>query len=289
MMKSMDLDTFLVYLTIEKGFSIHTVDGYRRDLQALFAFFKEQKIEPDQATDQDIISFLSTHKQQHKAPATLMRYLASIKVFYRFLKKGRGGSKLLAKNIENPKLWQTLPQVLSEHEVDALLQAPDDSTPFGARDKAILEVMYACGLRASECVHLKLEDVSDTFIKVIGKGNKMRIVPIHKTALDHIDHYLTHFRKRASIYLFVGKNNTPLSREALWKLVKTYAKKAGIDKKISPHTLRHSFATHLLDNGADLRIIQELLGHSNISTTDKYTHVSNQKLIDRFDQFHPKP
>ncbi|NGX30777.1 MAG: Tyrosine recombinase XerD [Chlamydiae bacterium] len=282
------LDSFLVYLSIEKGFSMHTVEAYRRDCEKLFAFFKTQQIALESADDEDIVAFLSQQKMEGKAPSTLMRQLASIKVFFRFLKKEKKVPKLLAKGIESPKLWSTIPQILTEEEVEKILDAPNSEEIIGARDLAILELMYACGLRASEVVQLKLENVSDTFIKVIGKGNKERIVPIHKKALYQIDHYLNK-RQDKSLYLFVNKKSKPLDRHFLWKLIKDYVKKADIQKIISPHTFRHSFATHLLDRGADLRIIQELLGHTNIATTDKYTHVSSQKLMHRFDQFHPRP
>ncbi len=181
---------------------------------------------------------------------------------------------------------------MSSHEVDRLLAAPDENTPEGLRDKAILEVLYACGLRVSEACSLKIYDVDDNFIKVCGKGGKERTVPIGRAALKAVDKYLSRCRVdtggEGDHQFFVTSRGKPIDRIFVWKMIKKYALQANISKNISPHTLRHSFATHLLDNGADLRVIQELLGHASISSTDRYTHVSRKHLITSFEKFHPR-
>jgi integrase/recombinase XerD len=179
--------------------------------------------------------------------------------------------------------------VLTIEEVSRFLQAPDIETPMGARDQAIFLVMYASGLRASELCGLNTSDVSDDQVRVRGKGNKERVIPIAASAVAAVDHYLAKFRTEGDGPLFLSSQGRRMDRVALWERVKFYAKKAGISKPISPHTLRHSFATHLLENGADLRVIQEMLGHANIATTDRYTHVSRKHLHEAFEKFHPKP
>ena len=198
----------------------------------------------------------------------------------------------MASYFDTPKLWQLLPEVLTLQEVDALLAQPKTEDALGSRDQAILELLYASGMRVSECTMLKLADLNDTFVKVIGKGKKERLIPIGKKALQAIDHYLIHFRgeiKDPTAPLFITKKGKPIDRNAIWKRNKAYAKSAGIQKNISPHTLRHSFATHVLEKGADLRLIQDMLGHVDISTTDRYTHVSHCKLKASFHAFHPRP
>ncbi len=212
----------------------------------------------------------------------------AIKSFFRFLKQ-EGHFQGEPLFLETPKVWQLIPEVLSEKEVEALLEAPKADSFLGARDKAILEVLYATGIRVSECCNLKIEDVEDSFIKVFGKGKKERIVPIGEKAIQAIDQYLAYLDgSKPSEALFVCKKGKKLKRETLFLRVKFYAKKAGITKNVSPHVLRHCFATHLLENGADLRLIQEMLGHESISTTDRYTQVSQNVLQNSFKKFHPK-
>ncbi|MES2121189.1 MAG: tyrosine-type recombinase/integrase, partial [Chlamydiota bacterium] len=193
-------------------------------------------------------------------------------------------------HLDSPKMWQLIPEVLTVSEVNALLHAPNPEEFAGARDQAVLLVLYASGLRVSEVCGLNLQDVDDQVVRVKGKGGKERIVPIAQVATSAIDHYLVRFRKESDFpALFVTEKNRRIDRTLVWKRVKFYAKAAGIQKSISPHTLRHSFATHLLENGADLRVIQEMLGHANIATTDRYTHISTQHLADAFNAFHPRP
>ncbi len=193
--------------------------------------------------------------------------------------------------LETPKMWQLIPEVLEMEEVDALLKQPNPEDPMGARDAAILELLYATGMRVSELCSLRLQDLSDSFVKVRGKGKKERLIPVGKKAICAVDHYLLHFRKEkeeTDAPLFVSLKGKPIDRVTVWRQIRRYARLAKIVKPISPHTLRHSFATHLLENGADLRLIQEMLGHEDIGTTDRYTHVSGRRLRDAFHKFHPR-
>ncbi len=282
-------DPFAFYLTIERGLAEKTAEAYLRDIGKFEAFLSEKKVPLSEATESDILGFLGTLKTKGLSSASICRTLASIKVFFRFLRKEGLTSHEAAKHIDSPKLWQKVPSVLSEKEVEKLLEQPDLSTAIGARDRAFLEVLYSSGLRVSEACGLKIADVDDTAIRVMGKGQKERIVPIGKKALLAIDDYLIRFRTEGkSPYLFLNQRNQPIDRISIWRRIKEYAVLAKITKNISPHTLRHSFATHLLDHGADLRIIQEMLGHASIATTDKYTHVGKSNLKKRFLDFHPR-
>ena len=211
-------------------------------------------------------------------------------MLFRFIKKEGGISSDPSVLLDSPKLWQLIPEVLTESEVNRLLEMPDLNTEEGTRDRAILETFYATGIRVSELCSLNIYDVGDSEVRVIGKGGKERVVPIGEEALNAIDRYLSEYRneKGDNLPLFLSKKGKRMRRESVWERIKTYAYSAEITKTISPHSLRHSFATHLLDHGADLRIIQELLGHSDIGTTDRYTHLSKKRLFDAFDKFHPR-
>ena len=214
--------------------------------------------------------------------------LIAIKVFFRFLKREGIISQNITLLLATPKIWQLIPDVLSIEEMEQLLNQPDLSLVKGVRDRAILEVLYASGLRVSELCGLTIRDVDDEYMRIRGKGGKERLVPIGRKAISAIDRYL-HFRDGPlEETLFVGKGGQPIDRVTVWKMIKSYAVQAGISKSISPHTFRHSFATHLLDNGADLRVIQELLGHSSITSTDRYTHISCSHLQQAFEEFHPR-
>lgn len=222
----------------------------------------------------------------------MCRMLVAIKVFFRFLKREKIISLDLGCYFETPKIWQLIPEVLQVEEVDLLLAQPKDDDRIGSRDKAILELLYATGMRVSELCGLCLNDLSDTFVKVRGKGKKERIIPVGKKAIAAVDHYLLHYRgeiREENGPLFVSAKGKRVDRITIWKQVKMYAKQAGIAKSISPHTLRHSFATHLLEGGADLRLIQDMLGHEDIGTTDRYTHVTGGRLRNAFKAFHPRP
>lgn len=282
---------FLAYIASEKGLAVNTVKAYRSDL---ILFFSHQKItDPTSVTEQDVIAFLSHLKESRYAASSICRILVALKVFFRFLTKEKFILADPTLYLETPKLWQLIPEVLTLQEVEALLKAPDPSIRSGARDRALLEVLYASGLRVSELCSLNVLDVDDQVVRVRGKGGKERIVPIGKVAIAAIDAYLGTFcqkeEEKKHAPLFTTDKGKRIDRTFVWKQIKRYAKTAGITKKISPHTLRHSFATHLLENGADLRVIQEMLGHASVSTTDRYTHISQQHLTRAFDAFHPRP
>ncbi|HEY5234744.1 MAG TPA: site-specific tyrosine recombinase XerD [Rhabdochlamydiaceae bacterium] len=282
-----EIADFLDYLGSEKGLSPHTLAAYGRDLKS-YAKYSQGKKTEEVVADQ-IIEYFQTLKNKGIASSSLCRALVAIKVFFRFLKR----EKIISNNptvfLESPKMWQLIPEVLTIEEVGRFLEMPAIETAIGARDKAIFMVMYASGLRVSELCGMNLGDISDDQVRVRGKGNKERVIPIASAAVAAVDFYLTQFRTEGDGPLFLSSKGRRMDRVALWERVKFYGKKAGISKEISPHTLRHSFATHLLENGADLRVIQEMLGHSNIATTDRYTHVSRKHLHEAFEKFHPKP
>ena len=281
---------FLNYIGSEKGLARNTLEAYGRDLQMFCAAM--QGLEVTQISEKEIIAFLDQLKRKHYASSSICRLLVAVKVFFRFLRRERIIAKDVTAFLDSPKLWQLIPEVLTVDEVSRLLQGPDPSTLIGSRDRAILQFLYASGLRVSEVCSLNLHDLDDQVVKVKGKGGKERIVPIAKTAIEAIDHYLIHHRGKVDEKmgaLFVTARGKRIDRMTVWRQVKEYAKKAGIQKPISPHTLRHSFATHLLENGADLRVIQEMLGHASVATTDRYTHISNQHLARAFAEFHPRP
>jgi integrase/recombinase XerD len=288
------VNDFLAYLGSEKGLAQNTLISYRRDIEMFLSLLKECGVSSiDRVQEEDLIGFLSTLKSKNYAVSSMCRAIVAIKMLFRFLKREKIIEKDIAMHLDSPRMWQLIPEVLTVAEVEDLLRAPDMNSFLGARDQAILQVIYASGLRVSEVCSLNLQDVDDHIVRVRGKGGKERIVPIAKSAVDAVDHYLVHYRQYAGEEktgpLFVSEKGKRIDRTLVWKRIKLYAKLAGIKKEISPHTLRHSFATHLLENGADLRIIQEMLGHSNISTTDRYTHISQRHLVEAFEAFHPRP
>jgi len=273
---------FLSYLRSEKGLSPHTIEAYGRDVKFFLISF------PLPIKQEDIIQHLAYLKKQAFASSTVVRALMSIKVFCRFLRREGVLEQDVAQAIESPRLWQLVPDILTIEEMELLLNIPDSETYAGTCDRAILEVLYASGLRVSELCALTIYSIDDEAVKVLGKGGKERVVPIGKKALTAVDRYLCFREHLPNEKLFLTQKGRPIDRVSIWKMVKNYAKKAGIAKDISPHTLRHSFATHLLEMGADLRIIQEMLGHSSIATTDRYTHVNAFRLQEAFEKFHPR-
>lgn len=281
------ISDFLSYLASEKGLAKNTLEAYRRDI-ALFSRSLKQPL--DKTVQEDIIDFLAALKSQDYAASSIYRALIAIKVFFRFLKREKVIPSDPTVHLDSPKIWQLIPQVLTCAEVDRLLSIPDPSCCMGARDAAVLKVMYASGLRVSEVCGLNIHDIDEVSVRVKGKGGKERIVPIAEIAINAVDNYLR-FRgeEEAGGALFLSEKGKRINRLTVWKRVKFYAQKAEITKDISPHTLRHSFATHLLENGADLRIIQEMLGHASIATTDRYTHISQKHLHTAFESFHPRP
>lgn len=292
------LQTFIHYLTVEKGLSNNTLVSYRRDLIQYIGFLKDNKFTRlEETTRQQIIAFLMGLRQQGKANATISRNMASIRSFYQYLMKDQIISTDPSVHLETPKIERKLPKVLTVQEVDALLQAPQESTPLGQRDRAMLEVLYATGIRVSELINLTLDDIHIQmgFIKCMGKGSKERIIPLGQVAIDRLEIYLlagrVNLRKtkaKKEEKLFLNHHGGSMSRQGFWKIVKKHAKETGIKKEITPHTLRHSFATHLLENGADLRSVQEMLGHADISTTQIYTHVTKSRMKDVYAKAHPR-
>jgi len=291
------IDSFLDYLSVERALAKNTILAYRTDLNIYLDFIDQRGIVVlSKATKNDIVDFMLFQKNEGISPVSISRRLAAIRMFHRFLARER-----ILKNdptilIDSPKLWKKIPDTLSLNEVEALISQPDVRDEQGVRDKAILETLYATGMRVSELSNLKTNNVNLDigFLRCIGKGNKERIIPLGKKAVKSINRYLEfsrlHFlKKKTSEFLFISRSGSKLSRQSVWKLIKRYAKEAKIKKLIKVHTLRHSFATHLLERGADLRSVQEMLGHSNISTTQIYTHIDKERLKTTHKMFHPRP
>jgi len=290
------LDQFLNYLAVEKGLSLNTLDSYSRDLIKYLNFIATKGIKDiSQTSDLTVISFISIVKREGLSNRSIARNLTSIKMFYKFLTENNYINSNPTLNMETPKCESKLPQVLSIEEVDFLIQKPDRNTPLGLRDAAFLELLYATGLRVSEIISLSLNDINleAGYLIAYGKGSKERVIPIGEVAQNLIKKYLKKarpslLRNKQSHYLFITRIGKPMTRQGFWKLIKKYASSAGIKKNITPHTLRHSFASHLLERGADLRSVQTMLGHVDISTTQIYTHVTTERLKKIHNQYHPR-
>ncbi len=285
------IKSFILFISAERGLALNTIEAYQRDLERFVVFLNTQGVGNLDSVEQSAITnFLGFLREKGYSSSSICRALMAIKVWMRYLKREGVIQVNPSLYLDTPKLWQTIPDVLSANEVDRLLSAPDTSSFIGSRDQAILELLYGSGLRVSELCQLGLYDVNDEHVRVQGKGGKQRLVPVGSKAIAAIDHFLLHHRTESipDAILFPSSKGKRINRVTVWKRVKVYAEKAGISKKISPHSLRHSFATHLLDNGADLRVIQELLGHADIGTTDRYTHVGIQRLQDSFHKLHPR-
>ncbi len=291
------IDSFLDYLSVERGLAKNTIIAYREDLNIYLNFMIKRGISAlSKITKNDIIEFMLSEKDKGVSPTSISRRLAAIRMFHRFLARERVLKDDPTTLIDSPKLWKKVPDTLSLNEVEALISQPDPRFRQGARDKAILETLYATGMRVSESTDLKVNNVNLDigFLRCIGKGNKERVIPLGKKAIHSINRYLEFSRPyflkgKTSEFLFVNRSGNKLSRQSIWKLIKQYAKEAKIRKVIKVHTLRHSFATHLLERGADLRSVQEMLGHSNISTTQIYTHIDKERLKTIHKMFHPRP
>ncbi|MFA5090127.1 MAG: site-specific tyrosine recombinase XerD [Candidatus Omnitrophota bacterium] len=290
-------EAFLNYLLVERGLSRNTISSYRQDIKTYTDFLTRQGIPVLSATAKNNISdFMLSQKDNGISANSVSRRLAAIKSFYKFLVRERILKMDPSSLIESPKLWKRIPETLSLNEIETLLTQPDIRSIQGIRDRAILETLYATGMRVSEAVNLKTDNVNLDigFLRCIGKGNKERVIPLGKKAIISIKRYLEAVRpgllkKNESEFIFLSRLGKRISRQSLWKMIRKYARQARIKKPLKPHILRHSFATHLLERGADLRSVQEMLGHANISTTQIYTHISRERLKAIHRMFHPRP
>lgn len=286
---------YLHYLVVERGLAANSVASYQNDLKKFSAFLAEQEVELTAVDKKVVLDFLEAQTKAKLANASILRLVTSLRKFFQYLvEEGKIAVDPMLL-IDTPKKKASLPEVLSPKEVEALLKTPKTGEALGLRDRAILEVMYATGLRVSELVNLKLADLHLELgiIQTIGKGQKERLVPIGDVASKWVKLYLKQSRpklvkQKRNPYLFVNFHGNQLTRQGIWKNLKALVKQAGIEKNVTPHTLRHSFATHILENGADLRIVQELLGHADISTTQLYTHLSKKRLSAVYKQNHPR-
>ncbi len=284
---------FNIYLSIERGLSKNTVEAYIRDLESLSVFCKKKPLKIER---KDIIQFINYLNEKKKSSSTQARILSSIKSFYNYLIFDNKIKDNPSIEIYSPKLEKKFPVVLSIEEVDKIINSIDLSLDNGERNRTIIECLYSCGLRVSELINLKISEInfSDEYIKVIGKGDKQRITPINKNLITYVKNYINEIRSKLKIdtknsdYLFLNRRGGRISRVLVFNIVKEACKKSGLKKNISPHTFRHSFATHLVEGGADLRAVQEMLGHSNITTTEIYTHLDTKYLKEEMVNFHPR-
>lgn len=288
------LDAFLDFLGVERGLSKNTIEAYFLDTREFLRFLADRRTDfrhIDRTGINEFLQFLYTDK----SPRSVSRKMVTLRTFFRFLLQDGYIEHDPTETLETPRNWQNLPHYLTLEEVEELLEQPDTGTVLGLRDRTMLEVLYATGLRVSELVRIEEADVDlgRGIITTLGKGGKERFVPLGETAGEYIVRYRREshpaLRKKTpgSPYLFISQKGTPLSRQHFWLLIKKYGRQAGIKKSLSPHVLRHSFATHLLENGADLRSVQIMLGHSSISTTQIYTHITRERLKKVYDEFHP--
>lgn len=290
------IDAYVVYLRDVRRMSSNTVESYARDLAALAEFAESRGVAVEAMNRRDLEAFVRSLMTTGLSPRSVARAVASVRGFFRFLAVERKLDESPAADLKAPRAWPALPKFLDLDEVDRLLATPDVSTPRGLRDKALLEVLYASGMRVSELVAIRPGDLNldEGYLTCIGKGDKQRIVPVGQDAADWLRRYMRDgrpalVRKRSATWLFVNaRDGGPLSRVGFWKILKAYGIQAGITREISPHVLRHSFATHLLERGADLRAIQVMLGHADLSTTQIYTHVLEARLKTVYDRYHPR-
>lgn len=288
------LQSFLDYLSVEKGLSRNTILSYGRDLHKFLLHLKREKKDWARADENTLALFVHRQSQAGLQARSLTRLISALKSFYRFLLLDGLVSQDPTANLSSPKTWLSLPKFLTVDEVAHLILQPDERDPQGLRDRAILEVLYATGLRVSELIQLRPADVNvdDGYVICRGKGGKERVVPLGKAAAALTRRYADDVRprlvKRPVEALFLTRLGDPFTRQGIWKMLREYVRKAGLQAKVSPHILRHSFATHLLERGADLRSVQLMLGHSQITTTQIYTHVSRERLRQVYEKFHPR-
>jgi integrase/recombinase XerD len=288
------LPIYLDFLAVEKGLAKNSLSSYATDLRRFGHWLSDQSIDLERVERIHLVKYFQSLRTAGISARSVARALAAIRGMFRFLVAERHLKADPTENLENPKIWTTLPKSILLSEVDALLAAPDRATADGLRDAAMLELLYATGLRVSELIKVRLDDVvmDAGFLRTIGKGSKERIVPFGDAARDAILQYResgrSEYDKYADPHLFLSRRGRPMTRQSFWMKIVRYAREAGIKTHISPHVLRHSFATHLLENGADLRSVQMMLGHADISTTQIYTHVSRARLQRMYDQYHPR-
>jgi len=282
------IDKFITYLEVEKNYSSHTLLNYRLDLGEFFTFLQEQPLEKVEYLH--LRRFLSSLRDRNLKPRSMARKLSSLRSFFRFMNREGYLKENPAVLLMSPKLDKPLPKFLSESEMAQFIEAPKTDDDFGRRDRAILEVLYSTGIRVSELVGLNVEhvDLIGQIAKVSGKGKKQRLVPIGRKAVDALQTYLSQRKKMNASACFLNKNGTRLTTRGVFNITDKYIKQVSATKDISPHVLRHSFATHMLDRGADLRSVQELLGHVSLSTTQIYTHVTTDRLKKVYDKAHPR-
>jgi integrase/recombinase XerD len=288
------LRLFLEYLAVEKGLAGNTIQSYARDIRKLVDHLKSRRIPLHRVTEETLVGFIHKESQAGLSARSLARLISALRSFFRFLVLSGLVSKDATAQLTTPSTWLALPKFLTVAETEALLQAPDGKKPRGLRDRAMLEVLYGSGLRVSELASLKLAEINleDGFLVCRGKGGKERIVPLGRSSCNAVKRYLAEVRPLLEHggreELFLSRRGRPFTRQGVWKLLRQHAAAAGLGAKISPHVLRHSFATHLLERGADLRSVQLMLGHSQITTTQIYTHVSRERLRRVYDKFHPR-
>jgi integrase/recombinase XerD len=290
-----EIEQFTDALWMEHGLSKNTLTAYRHDLSGLSIWLAARGRALRSARRQDLLAYLSERVINGAKPRTTARLVSSMRRFYRYLVREENLQEDPSVRIETPRIGRPLPDTLSELEVEALLDAPDDTDTLGLRDRAMLELLYACGLRVSELVSLTADQVNlmQGVVRLVGKGNKERLVPLGEEAVDWLQRYIDEGRAelagdRVARQLFITRRGAGMTRQAFWYRIRHYAVKSGINKPLSPHTLRHAFATHLLNHGADLRVVQMLLGHSDLSTTQIYTHVARERLKELHAQHHPR-
>jgi len=290
------IDAFLDHLRVERRLAAHTLESYGRDLSALAAYAAALGVTPDALDRQALEGFVRQQITRGLAPRSVARSVAAIRGYYRFLVLDRRLPASPADDLQPPRAWPALPKFLSLEEVDALIAQPDVATPLGLRDRAMIELLYATGMRVSELISVRTSDLHlrERYLTCVGKGNKERLVPTGDQAIEWITRYQKAARPallkgRASPRLFLNVRGRPLGRVGFWKLLKRYGRRANLPRSLSPHVIRHSFATHLLERGADLRAIQMMLGHTDLSTTQIYTHVLEARLRTVYDRFHPRP
>ena len=289
------IEQFTDALWMERGLSRNTLSAYRNDLSGLAAWLQQQGKTLKVAQRQDLLAYLSVRVSDGAKPRTTARLLSSMRRFYRYLIREGQLQEDPSVRIDTPRIGRPLPDTLSESEVEALLDAPDEIDTLGLRDRAMFELLYACGLRVSELVNMTTDQASLTqgVVRLVGKGSKERLVPMGEEAVDWLQRYLDDSRPELAAgstakQLFITRRGKGMTRQAFWYRIRHYAVKSGINKPLSPHTLRHAFATHLLNHGADLRVVQMLLGHSDLSTTQIYTHVARERLKELHAQHHPR-